>query len=76
ADIKITERYLGFFKSLNTQSKKELIIALTNSIDDKIPKQTNISDLYDAWDDERTAEEIIKDIKDSRIQSREIDGFE
>jgi hypothetical protein len=61
---------------MDTESKKELIIQLTDSIESsKIPKK-GIDHLYGAWEDNRTAEEMIKEIGESRTQNREIKGFE
>ncbi len=69
-------KYFNFLKNLDIQSKKQLIINLTASIESKKSKESKISSLYGAWEDEKSAEEIIKEIRDSRVQSREIEDFE
>jgi hypothetical protein len=69
-------RYFGFLKNLNTQSKKKLIIQLTRSIESQKKTNKGINHLFGAWDDSRTAEEIINEIRESRTQNVEIEGFE
>ena len=68
-------RYFGFLKNLDTQSKKKLIIQLTESIDSK-SESKGIGHLFGAWEDTLTAEEMIKELRESRKQNREIEGFE
>jgi hypothetical protein len=76
SDNEITDEYFDFLKNLNTQSKKELIIALTNSIENDKPNETSLRDIYGAWEDDLTAEELIKDIRDSRTPNRDVNEFE
>jgi len=80
ATLKISDksisRYFGFLKNMDTQSKKKLIIELTNSIEPKRNTKRGIDHLFGAWEDTRTAEEMVSDIRESRVQNREIEGFE
>jgi hypothetical protein len=69
-------KYFGFFKHLDDQSKKKLILELTNSMKSTSPSNLEISKLYGAWDDDRSAEEIIVDIRNSRTKNKQIEGFE
>ena len=60
------DKYFGYLKSLDNNSKKRLIIKLTESIE----TETEVFDLksfYGAWEDSRDSDEIIKQIKDSRV---------
>lgn len=68
--------YFGFLKNMDTQSKKSLIIQLTDSIESKSETKKGIDHLFGAWEDTRTAEEMISEIRQSRTQTREIEGFE
>ena len=70
------DKYFNFLKNLDTESKKQLIIKLIASIESKKSKEANISSLYGAWEDDKSAEDIIKDIRASRVQSRVIEDFQ
>jgi len=72
---KTIDKYFGFLTRLDNDSKKKLIIKLTESIDTKEVNKIDWRDLYGAWEDDRTAEEIIKEIRDSRIDSKNIADF-
>lgn len=56
-------KYFGILENLDVDSKKNLIIKLTKSIN-SVPKlKLNIKTVYGAWQDTRTADEIIENIK-------------
>ena len=80
ATLKISDksiaRYFGFLKNMDVQSKKKLIAHLTDSIKSNKKTKKGIDHLFGAWEDTRTAEEIINEIRESRTQNREIEGFE
>ena len=80
ATLKINDkalaRYFGFLKNMDIQSKKKLIIQLTDSIESKKETKKDIGHLFGEWEDSRTAEEIIAEIRTSRTQNREIESFE
>lgn len=80
ATLKINDqsiaRYFGFLKNMDTQSKKSLIIQLTDSIESESETKKGIDHLFGAWEDTRTAEELISEIRESRTRTREIEGFE
>ena len=68
---KTIEKYFSFLLSLDNRSKKKLIIKLTESIADKNDTDLTLRDLYGAWEDSRDSDEIIKEIKDSRVEKRD-----
>ncbi|MFW5851938.1 MAG: hypothetical protein ACOCWB_06930 [Bacteroidota bacterium] len=70
------DRYFGFLSKLDNRSKKNLIIKLTESINPNEDKNFDLSSLYGAWEDDRTSDEIIRDIKDSRIDKQDSINFE
>jgi len=80
ATLKISDksiaRYFGFLKNMDIQSKKKLIIQLTDSIESSKEIEKSIDHLFGAWEDTRTAEEMIDEIRESRTQNRKIEGFE
>ncbi|MDO5509099.1 MAG: hypothetical protein Q4F57_00245 [Weeksellaceae bacterium] len=64
------DRYFGFLKRLDNVTKKRLIVKLTESIDVKEKESFNLASLYGAWEDTRTSEQIIKDIRESRVDKK------
>ncbi len=67
---KTIDKYFGFLIEMDDFSKKLLIRKLTESIDIKKGKNIDLSSLYGSWDDERDSDEIIKDIKNSRVEKQ------
>jgi hypothetical protein len=70
---KALDKYFRFLRKLDNNSKKRLIIKLTESINIDSPKSFDINSLYGAWEDTRDSDEIIKEIKESRINYRDIE---
>ena len=66
-------KYFGMLENLDVNSKKELIIKLTKSINSKPNKEQKLDNIFGAWQDTKSAEEIILEIKDSRFNKREIE---
>ncbi|MDG1278709.1 MAG: hypothetical protein P8O16_15620 [Algoriphagus sp.] len=69
------EKYFGLLKGLDNLSKKKLIIKLTESLDVKEEK-VDFRALFGAWNDDKDSDEIIKEIRESRIEKAENAGFE
>ncbi len=67
---KILDKYFGFLINLDNNSKKRLIIRLTESIETEKKENTDLNLLYGAWTDNRNSDEIIREIRDSRIEKR------
>jgi hypothetical protein len=67
---KILEKYFGYLKNLDNNAKKNLIIKLTKSIETKSKKTFDINSVFGAWDDDRTSDEIINEIKSSRVEKK------
>jgi hypothetical protein len=62
-------------KNWDNDSKKELIIKLTDSIDNEPKIKYDFSSCFGAWIDDRTADEIIKDLYRDRVNNNEIEEF-
>jgi len=62
-------------KNWDNKTKKELIIKLTSSIDDKTNDKFDFSACFGAWEDDRTADEIINEIYSDRVNKKEIEEF-
>ncbi|MFC2087225.1 hypothetical protein ACFLSA_03565 [Bacteroidota bacterium] len=72
---KTIDRYFGFLKKLDNNSKKKLIIKLTESIETEKKSKVNLRDLFGAWEDSRDSDEIIKEIRNSRIDNNNVADF-
>jgi len=72
---KAFDKYFGFLRKLDNDSKKRLIIKLTESIEIKNEISLDLNSIYGAWEDSRDSDEIIKSIKESRFNNRQIESF-
>lgn len=72
---KKVDSYFRYMKNWDIDSKKDIIIKLTKSINDKEENKHDFSSCFGAWEDDRSAEEIIADIRSSRVNSSEIENF-
>ena len=73
---KILDKYFGYLKSLDTQTKKNLIEKLTRSINEKPKKEFDPKSIFGAWIDDRSSDEIINDIMVSRVEKLNKKSFE
>jgi len=69
---KILDKYFSYLKDLDINAKKSLIIKLTKSIETNSKKTFDIKSVFGAWEDEKSSDEIISEIKSSRIEKRNI----
>jgi hypothetical protein len=68
--------YFDLLSNLNDNSKLELIAHLSSSIlKNRNNKSRSFDSLFGAWKSKETAEEIINNIKKSRVSNREIESF-
>ena len=66
-DKHIVETYSGLLKGLSSESKTELIESLSKSLkSDKKNKENNFYKSFGAFAPDKSAQEIIADIKGSR----------
>ncbi len=78
ADLKfnLIESYLELLKSLSSESKRELISKLSDSLKgSKKPTKKSLNELYGSFISKQTADEIIIDLKNSRNFNRKTEGF-
>lgn len=64
------DKYFKFLSSLDNSSKKKLIIKLTESITEKGKKRVSLDELSGKWEDSRESDEIIKEIRNSRVEKQ------
>jgi len=69
------DKYFGFLIKLDNFSKRRLITKLTESLDLNQNDKFDLKNLYGHWDDLRTSDEIISDIKKSRIEKNSFIDF-
>ncbi|MFT6843089.1 MAG: hypothetical protein ACJASR_001863 [Psychroserpens sp.] len=68
----VLERYFSFLKRFDNDTKKKLIVKLTNSLGPETQNPIDLSKLFGAWQDDRSTQEIIDEIRDSRVEPRDI----
>jgi len=72
----LIENYFGLLNSLSRENKIKLIARLSNSILDEISEEENVIDrFFGAFKSDKSAEEIINEIRDSRTFTRTIEAF-
>lgn len=64
------DKYFGFLYKLDNLTKSRLIAKLTKSIATKEEENVSLKSLCGSWEDSRTSDEIISDIKGSRIEKK------
>ena len=69
---KAIDKYFRFLSFLDNDSKKRLILKLENSINSKYKKHLSLKNLRGKWVDSRDSDEIIKDIRNSRVDKKQI----
>lgn len=65
------DKYFRFLSRLDNSSKKKLIIKLTESIEDSNKAKISLKDLSGAWEDSRDSDEIINEIRNSRVDKQD-----
>lgn len=71
ANDRIIDSYFSFLVNLDDYSKKRLIIKLKDSI--KEDKEDDLISLFGAWDDTRSSDDIIREIRASRVESSNLE---
>jgi len=72
----LIDNYYGLLSSLSKENKIRLIAKLSNSIIEESTEDENVVDnFFGAFKSEKSAEELIKEIRESRIFNRTIEAF-
>jgi hypothetical protein len=72
----IVDSYVGLLDNLSTSNKLDLITKLTASIkSDLTDKKSSFKKAFGAFDSKKSAEEIIDEIRNSRVSTRQIEAF-
>ena len=75
-NVSIADYYFGFLENLNAESKLDLISKLSLSLkkDEELPK-TSLESIFGAYESDDTADEIIAEIRKSRISNRIVESL-
>jgi len=72
----IVDGYVGLLDNLSTSNKLDLISKLTSSVKiDLANKKSSFKKSFGAFDSKKSAEEIIEEIRNSRVSARQIESF-
>ena len=72
----LIDGYVGLLDNLSTNNKLDLISKLTASVKtDLTNKKSSFKKSFGAFDSKKTAEEIIEEIRSSRVSTRQIESF-
>jgi len=72
----IVDGYVGLLDNLSTSNKLDLISKLTDSVKtDLNNKKSSFKKAFGAFDSKKTAEEIIEEIRSSRVSTSQIESF-
>lgn len=65
---KMVDKYFRFLKDLDDKAKKVLITKLTKSMKEDPEEDLNLDSLFGAWEDALDSDEIINEIRASRVE--------
>jgi len=72
----LIDNYFGLLNGLSKENKLRLIAKLSNSVADEVIKNDNVVDKYfGAFKSDKSAEDIIAEIKESRYFNRSLETF-
>lgn len=75
-NTEIINGYIGLLENLSPANKLDLISKLTASVKTDLGnKKSTFKKSFGAFESEKTAEEIIAEIRNSRLFTREIEPF-
>lgn len=76
SNTRLVEGYIGLLSNLSPSDKLDLISRLTASVKtDLKEKKSSFKMAFGAFDSDKTAEQIIDEIRTSRLFNREIESF-
>ena len=72
---KMLDRYFGFLKDLDRKAKKVIISRLTKSIKEDPKENLDLNGLFGAWEDSLDSDEIISEIRASRVEKNNTENL-
>ncbi len=75
-NVSLADYYFGFLQHLNSDSKLDLISKLSQSLkESEKVSDTSLDSLFGAYKSQETAEEIIAELRESRVSNRNIESL-
>ena len=72
----IVDGYVGLLDNLSASNKLDLITKLTESVKTDLKnKKSTFKKAFGAFDSKKSAEEIIEEIRSSRVSTRKVESF-
>ena len=72
----IIDGYVGLLDNLSSGDKLDLISKLTASVKtDLTTRKSTFKEAFGAFDSKKTAEQIVDEIRSSRVSTRKIESF-
>jgi hypothetical protein len=76
AGTSLIDNYFGLLNGLSKENKLRLIARLSNSVaDEVIAKEDVVDKFFGAFKSDKSAEEIIREIRESRNFNRSVEAF-
>jgi len=76
SNMTIIEGYLSLLANLNPKTKLDLILKLNSTVkSDKVSKKSIMKKAFGALDTKKTADELIQEIRSSRVSTRKIESL-
>jgi hypothetical protein len=76
ASTSLIDNYFGLLNGLSKENKLRLIARLSNSVaDEVIAKEDVVDKFFGAFKSDKSAEEIIREIRESRNFNRSVEAF-
>jgi len=74
--LKNIEKYFSFLFRMDNSTKRELIKILSDSLNEDCEKPVSLKQLAGAWEDSRDSDQIIQELKESRIEKNNNISFD
>ena len=74
-ELKLVDSYLALLKNMSANMRLELIAKLSSSLKTKEADKKGVDYYNGIWSEEENAEDIIENIRKSRVFNRQIENF-
>lgn len=71
----LLEKYLGILNTFDNSSKRKLIRRLKESLNTSGNKAYDLSKLSGAWEDDKSSDQIIEEIRSARVNTKDVTDF-
>ena len=72
---RLVKTYLKLLTALSVEARLDIISQLSQSLKQPLKEKYSVDYFAGAWDDERSADEIIEEIRAGRTFTRQIEEF-